>query len=94
MALLSLDALEEDQIWPVLRSLEKQFFPDFGCNLRTNIQSLKLIQQMDKTRLEGFLAQVSLISLNRDEYWRIQEKIATLLQQNLEAAREQWLEIE
>jgi hypothetical protein len=44
---------------------------------------------MDKVQIEVYLAEVSLISLNDDEYIELHEKIQTLLAQNLEAAQEQ-----
>lgn len=70
-------------------ALDRQFYPHFGCNLRKNIESLRSLAAMGKVELEVFLAEVSLISLNDDEYIELHEKIQTLLAQNLEDAREQ-----
>jgi hypothetical protein len=87
------DILDESQIWPVLNTLDRIYYPKFGCNLRNNIESLRLLVVMDKVQIEVYLAEVSLISLNDDEYIELHEKIQTLLAQNLEAAQEQWMEI-
>ncbi len=70
-------------------ALDRQFYPQFGCDLRKNIESLRLLAVMGKVELEAFLAQISLISLNDFEYRALHEKIESLLTQNLEAAQEQ-----
>lgn len=81
----------EEQLVAIERSLDTQF--GYGKDLRESVKGLRALAAMNKWQLETYLSGHMMISLNDEDYARLQVKISKLLEDNLEAARKQGVEV-
>lgn len=79
----------EAQLQAIEGALGLQLGAKIGANLVDNIRALRSLSSMNKFALESYLSRATIISLNDEEYGRLQTKIKDLLSANEEAARQQ-----
>lgn len=79
----------EEQLQAIEGALDFQFGAKISANLVENVRALRRLKVMNKFELESLLSQKTIISLNDEEYGRLQTKIANLLAANEAAARKQ-----
>jgi len=73
--------------------LDSNFRVKTGTNLVDNVGALHHLVAMNKFELESFLCRRAIITLNDEEYGRLQAKIRDLLSANETAAREQGIDL-
>lgn len=83
----------EEQLRGIEGALEYQLAAKIGANLVNNIRALRSLSSMNKFILESYLSRAIIISLNDEEYERLQAKITDLLLANEEAARQQGIDL-
>lgn len=74
------------------RALDANFSATERANLQDNLKALRSLARMNRFALESYLSRAAIISLNDEEYGRLQEKIRSLITTNEEASLEQGMD--
>ncbi|MEK7145775.1 MAG: hypothetical protein AAB802_01160 [Patescibacteria group bacterium] len=82
----------EIQLQAAESALHQAFNPACGSNVRENLVRLRTLLVLNKSQMEAFLSSAFIISLNDEEYERLQLKIRDLFSANALAAREMGLD--
>lgn len=86
------ESLFGEAVSGIERALDANFSATVRANLQDNLKALRSLARMNKFALESYLSQAAIISLNDEEYGRLQEKIGSLITANEEAGLEQGMD--